>query len=54
MCSGNPVRAARSIARPSLQAAYRAEPELAEIHLDLKSYLNQAVTATLLGVLPRH
>jgi hypothetical protein len=38
---------------PSLQAAYEAEPELARFHLDLKDYLKQALTATLLGVLPR-
>lgn len=39
---------------PSLQAAYRAEPDLARFHLDLDDYLRQALTATLLGVLPRH
>jgi len=38
---------------PSLQAAYEAEPELARFHLDLKGSLKQALTATLLGVLPR-
>ncbi|MCX4816580.1 TetR/AcrR family transcriptional regulator [Streptomyces sp. NBC_01239] len=38
---------------PSLQAAYRAEPELARFHLELKDYLELALTATLLGVLPR-
>ena len=38
---------------PSLQAAYAAEPDLAEIHLDLKDSLKLALTATLLGVLPR-
>ncbi|MFE3993943.1 TetR/AcrR family transcriptional regulator [Streptomyces goshikiensis] len=38
---------------PSLQAAYEAEPELARFHLDLEDYLKQALTATLLGVLPR-
>jgi AcrR family transcriptional regulator len=38
---------------PSLQAAYRAEPDLARFHLDPKDYLRQALTATLLGVLPR-
>ncbi|MFB6809847.1 TetR/AcrR family transcriptional regulator [Streptomyces sp. NPDC056387] len=39
---------------PSLQAAYQAEPDLARFHLDLEDYLKQALTATLLGVLPRH
>ncbi|MFE2887261.1 TetR/AcrR family transcriptional regulator [Streptomyces sp. NPDC059272] len=38
---------------PSLQAAYQAEPELARFHLELKDYLELALTATLLGVLPR-
>ncbi|MFJ4840785.1 TetR/AcrR family transcriptional regulator [Streptomyces sp. NPDC088746] len=38
---------------PSLQAAYRAEPELARFHLELKDSLRAALTATLLGVLPR-
>ena len=38
---------------PSLQAAYQAEPELARFHLELDAYLRQALTATLLGVLPR-
>ncbi|MHA7959281.1 TetR family transcriptional regulator [Streptomyces sp. L500] len=38
---------------PSLQAAYQAEPDLARFHLDLGDYLKQALTATLLGVLPR-
>ncbi|MFE3598952.1 TetR/AcrR family transcriptional regulator [Streptomyces sp. NPDC059142] len=38
---------------PSLRAAYEAEPELARLHLELKGYLEQALTATLLGVLPR-
>ncbi|WP_328457413.1 MULTISPECIES: TetR/AcrR family transcriptional regulator [unclassified Amycolatopsis] len=38
---------------PSLRAAYQAEPELARFHLGLKDSLNQALTATLLGVLPR-
>ncbi|MFE2922870.1 TetR/AcrR family transcriptional regulator [Streptomyces goshikiensis] len=38
---------------PSLQAAYQAEPDLARFHLDLEDYLKQALTATLLGVLPR-
>ncbi|MCY1145735.1 TetR/AcrR family transcriptional regulator [Actinoplanes sp. Pm04-4] len=38
---------------PSLQAAYQAEPDLARLHLDPDDYLKQAVTATLLGVLPR-
>jgi AcrR family transcriptional regulator len=37
---------------PSLQAAYQAEPDLARFHLDPKDYLKQALTATLLGVLP--
>ena len=38
---------------PSLLAAYRAEPDLARFHLELKDYLKLALTATLLGVLPR-
>lgn len=38
---------------PSLAAAYRAEPDLAGFHLDLNDYLRRAITATLLGVLPR-
>lgn len=38
---------------PSLQAAYRAEPDLARFHPDPEEYLRQALTATLLGVLPR-
>ncbi|MEU3293548.1 TetR family transcriptional regulator [Streptomyces longwoodensis] len=38
---------------PSLRAAYEAEPDLARFHLELKDYLEQALTATLLGVLPR-
>ena len=38
---------------PSLLAAYRAEPELARFHLELKDSLELALTATLLGVLPR-
>jgi hypothetical protein len=38
---------------PSLQAAYRAEPDLARFHLELKDSLRLALTATLLGVLPR-
>ncbi|MEU8579250.1 TetR/AcrR family transcriptional regulator [Streptomyces abikoensis] len=38
---------------PSLQAAYQVEPDLARFHLDLEDYLKQALTATLLGVLPR-
>jgi AcrR family transcriptional regulator len=38
---------------PSLQAAYRAEPDLAHFHLDLKDHLKLALTSTLLGVLPR-
>src|SRR5215217_2891574 len=38
---------------PSLQAAYQAEPDLARFHLELKDYLKLALTATLLGVLPR-
>ncbi|WP_344948792.1 hypothetical protein [Sphaerisporangium flaviroseum] len=38
---------------PSLQAAYQAEPELARFHLELEEYLKLALTATLLGVLPR-
>ncbi|BEL04609.1 TetR family transcriptional regulator [Actinoplanes sichuanensis] len=38
---------------PSLRAAYEAEPDLARFHLELKDSLEQALTATLLGVLPR-
>lgn len=38
---------------PSLQAAYRADPTLARLHLDLKDSLTLSLTATLLGVLPR-
>ncbi|GAB3119642.1 TetR family transcriptional regulator [Streptomyces calidiresistens] len=38
---------------PSLQAAYRAEPDLARFHLEFKDSLKLALTATLLGVLPR-
>ncbi|MEU9834235.1 TetR/AcrR family transcriptional regulator [Streptosporangium sp. NPDC048047] len=38
---------------PSLQAAYQAEPDLARFHVDLKDSLKLALTATLLGVLPR-
>lgn len=38
---------------PSLMAAYRAEPELARFHWAMEDALRQAVTATLLGVLPR-
>ena len=38
---------------PSLLAAYRAEPELARFHLELADALKLALTATLLGVLPR-
>ncbi|MFJ2215197.1 TetR/AcrR family transcriptional regulator [Streptomyces sp. NPDC101062] len=38
---------------PSLRAAYEAEPDLARLHLELKGSLKQALTATLLGVLPR-
>jgi hypothetical protein len=38
---------------PSLQAAYRAEPDLARFHLELKDALRLSLTATLLGVLPR-
>ncbi|MFG2591112.1 TetR/AcrR family transcriptional regulator [Streptomyces sp. NPDC048438] len=38
---------------PSLQAAYQAEPDLARFHLELKDSLKVALTATLLGVLPR-
>ncbi len=38
---------------PSLQAAYEAEPELARFHLRLTESLPLALTATLLGVLPR-
>jgi AcrR family transcriptional regulator len=39
---------------PSLQAAYEAEPDLARFHLELKDYLQLALTSTLLGALPRH
>jgi AcrR family transcriptional regulator len=45
--------AAYSTPPPSLQAAYRAEPDLARFHVDLKEYLRLALTAALLGVLPR-
>ena len=38
----------------SLQAAYAAEPDLARFHASLEDSLRQALTATLLGVLPRH
>ncbi|MFC3739286.1 TetR/AcrR family transcriptional regulator [Paractinoplanes deccanensis] len=38
---------------PSLDAAYRAEPELARFHLELRDALKLSLTATLLGVLPR-
>ncbi len=38
---------------PSLRAAYQAEPDLARLHLELKDYLEQALTAMLLGALPR-
>jgi AcrR family transcriptional regulator len=38
---------------PSLQAAYAAEPDLARFHLELGESLELALTATLLGVLPR-
>lgn len=38
---------------PSLRAAYEAEPDLARFHLELKDYLKLALTATLLGALPR-
>jgi len=38
---------------PSLLAAYEAEPDLAPLHLSMKDHLRQALTATLLGVLPR-
>lgn len=38
---------------PSLQAAYQAEPDLARFHLELKDSLRMALTASLLGVLPR-
>ncbi|MBQ1024004.1 TetR family transcriptional regulator [Micromonospora sp. C95] len=37
----------------SLEAAYRAEPTLARFHMALKDSLTLALTATLLGVLPR-
>ncbi|MDW3847547.1 TetR family transcriptional regulator [Micromonospora sp. BRA006-A] len=38
---------------PSLAAAYRAEPDLARLHLEMADSLTLALTATLLGVLPR-
>lgn len=38
---------------PSLQAVYLAEPELARFHLGLRESLRLALTASLLGVLPR-
>ncbi|WP_431946134.1 TetR/AcrR family transcriptional regulator [Micromonospora marina] len=38
---------------PSLAAAYQAAPELARLHLEMAESLNTALTATLLGVLPR-
>ncbi|MBU8860312.1 MULTISPECIES: TetR/AcrR family transcriptional regulator [unclassified Micromonospora] len=38
---------------PSLAAAYQAAPELARLHLAMADSLNMALTATLLGVLPR-
>ncbi|XVV10049.1 TetR/AcrR family transcriptional regulator [Actinoplanes sp. CA-131856] len=38
---------------PSLRAAYQAEPELARFHMDLRESLRLALTAALLGVLPR-
>lgn len=38
---------------PSLRAAYEAEPELARFHLELGDALKLALTANLLGVLPR-
>jgi AcrR family transcriptional regulator len=45
--------AAYSTPPAGLQAAYRAEPDLARLHLELDDYLKLALTATLLGVLPR-
>ncbi|MEW2113865.1 TetR/AcrR family transcriptional regulator [Streptomyces sp. NPDC005474] len=39
---------------PCLQAAYQAEPDLARFHLGLKDSLKLALTATLLGALPRN
>ncbi|TBL44463.1 MULTISPECIES: TetR/AcrR family transcriptional regulator [unclassified Micromonospora] len=38
---------------PSLEAAYQAEPDLARFHMELRDSLRLALTATLLGVLPR-
>ncbi|GIJ09738.1 TetR/AcrR family transcriptional regulator [Micromonospora andamanensis] len=38
---------------PSLEAAYQAEPPLARFRMELKDSLQLALTATLLGVLPR-
>ena len=38
---------------PSLRAACAAEPDLARFHLEPQDYLRSALTATLLGVLPR-
>ncbi|MFI7081616.1 TetR/AcrR family transcriptional regulator [Micromonospora sp. NPDC049903] len=39
---------------PSLEAAYQAAPDLAHFRMELKDSLKLALTATLLGVLPRH
>ncbi|PRY33611.1 TetR/AcrR family transcriptional regulator [Pseudosporangium ferrugineum] len=38
----------------SLEAAYEGDPELARFRLDPAPFLEQALTATLLGALPRH
>lgn len=38
---------------PSLLAAYEAEPDLGEMHLELRDALRTSFTATLVGVLPR-
>ncbi|WP_430785433.1 TetR/AcrR family transcriptional regulator [Actinoplanes sp. G11-F43] len=38
---------------PSLRTAYQAEPELARFHMPLDDSLRLALTASLLGVLPR-
>jgi AcrR family transcriptional regulator len=39
---------------PSLQAAYRAEPDLAQIQVNFADALKLALTAALLGALPRN
>ncbi|MFG1988531.1 TetR/AcrR family transcriptional regulator [Actinoplanes sp. NPDC048988] len=47
------ILAAYSTPPASLRAAYEAEPELARFHPEPGPYLEQALTATLLGALPR-